>query len=197
MALFRRHDPRGDAVSAQLAELDQRLAQAQVDNAALQVRLASLETRPLPPPVAQPDPNDLAAKVRVLLGDPPPAIDPRRIDQLEAGRDRLELRIAELSGVVTNQLSELGGEIDTIEHVIGKRLAELEARLDDATAALAHGEGRSNGNGSAPPNAADQAVLAQLRENQVRIANELARFSIAIREEMAQLAPRVSPTSRS
>ena len=39
--------------------------------------------------------------------------------------------------------------------------------------------------------------LAELRANQVKIANELARFSIAVREEMAMLAPRVGVGARS
>lgn len=189
MGLFRRHDARDerlDAVAGQLAALDRRLAEAQVENASLQSRLAAIEHRPLPAPVRQPDVDDLATKVRSLLGDPPPAIDPRRVDELEASTERLQLRVAELASVVTNQLGELGGEVDAIEHAVTRRLEEFEARIAQNGAA-AHAAA------SGPGQPLPEDVLDELRANQVRIANELARFSIAVREEMASLAPRVTP----
>lgn len=189
MGLFRRHDARNeqlDAVASQLAELDRRLAEAQAENTALQGRLAAIEQRPLPAPVPQPDVNDLASKVRGLLGDPPPAIDPRRVDELEASTERLQLRVAELAAVVTNQVGELGGELDAIEHVVTRRLEEFEARIAQNGAATHAAAGE-------PGQPLPEDVLGELRANQVKIANELARFSIAVREEMASLAPRVTP----
>ena len=113
----------------QLAELDRRLAEAQAENSGLQARLSTIEQRPLPAPTPPPDTNDLASKVRALLGDPPPAIDPRRVEQLEASNERLQLRVAELASTLTNQLSELGGELDAIERSMARRLQELEARV--------------------------------------------------------------------
>lgn len=188
MGLFRRRDERLDAVSGQLAELDRRLLASATENAALQARLAALESKPLPAPAPPPDTTDLAAKVRTLLGDPPPAIDPRRIEQLEAGHERLQLRLAELASVLTNQLGELGGELDAVEQGTSRRLRELEERVAQESAAIAP---VVNANGEGPH--ATPAEIEELRANQVRIANELARFSIAVREEMAALAPRVTP----
>ncbi len=189
MGMFKRRDDPIAPIAAQLAELDQRLAAAQFENAGLQARLMALETKPLPAPHVPPDTDDLAAKVRQLLGDPDPGIDPRRVEALEAARDRLELRLAELSAVVTNQLSELGGELDAAEHATATRLIEMEQQLAALTESV-----------QAPPGqlrdpTADE--LAELRANQVKIANELARFSIAVREEMAMLAPRVGVGARS
>jgi hypothetical protein len=189
MALFKRRSDPSATVAAQLAELDRRLAAAQFENSDLQARLAALESRPLPRPVlVSPDPEDLTAKVRALLGDPPPAIDPRRIEALEAARDRFEMRLAELGSVVTNQLGELSSELDGANARTAERMTELEREI----AALAE---------SAPtvPDEADRLSgeeLEELRANQVRIANELARFSIAVREEMAALAPRVALSAR-
>ena len=94
----------------------------------------------------------------------------------------MQLRVAELASVVTNQLGELGGELDAIEHAVTRRLKELEARVEQPSVADA-----THSNGAQPGD-----VLDELRDNQVRIANELARFSIAVREEMAALVPRVT-----
>jgi hypothetical protein len=186
VAFFRRHDERVTAALAQLTELDRRLTAAAEENAELHARLASLEHRPLPAPVPPPDTADLAAKVRALLGDPPPAIDPRRVAELEAAQDRIEHRLGEITAVVANQLSELGGELDVLEHGVARQLADLEARLSAITQASTAAASPS-GNGHGP------ADLEELRANQVRIANELARFSIAVREEMAALSPRGTP----
>ena len=134
----------------------------------------ALETKLLPRPFPTPDTDDLAAKVRQLLGDPDPGIDPRRVEALEAARDRLELRLAELSVVVTNQLSELGGELDAAEHATAARLIEMELQLATLTESVQAPAGQLR-----DPTADE---LAELRANQVKIANELARFSIAVRE---------------
>ena len=189
MGMFKRRDDPIGPIAAQLAELDRRLAAAQFENADLQARLVALETKPLPRPFPTPDTDDLAAKVRQLLGDPDPGIDPRRVEALEAARDRLELRLAELSVVVTNQLSELGGELDAAEHATAARLIEMEQQLATLTESVQAPAGQLR-----DPTADE---LAELRANQVKIANELARFSIAVREEMAMLAPRVGVGARS
>jgi hypothetical protein len=190
VAFFRRHDERVTEALYQLAELERRLTAATGENERLHERLASLEHRPLPAPVPPPDTTDLAVKVRALLGDPPPVIDPRRVADLEAAHDRIEHRLGELSAVIANQFSELGGELDILEHGVARQLADLEARLA-AISQSATADASSSGNGHGP------AELEELRANQVRIANELARFSIAVREEMAALSPRVTPTPRS
>jgi hypothetical protein len=183
MGLFRRREDPMAPLVAQLTELDRRIAAAQFENTDLKARLAALESKPLPAPIVVPDADDLVLRVRTLLGEPPSAVDPRRVEALEAARDRLELRLAELSSVLTDQLSELGGELDTAEHATAGRLAELERRLNELTASLPAAE-RSQRQDQQPT----AEELEELRNNQVRIANELARFSIAVREEMAGLA---------
>jgi hypothetical protein len=183
MGLFRRREDPMAPLVAQLTELDRRIAAAQFENTDLKARLAALESRPLPAPIVVPDEDDLVLRVRTLLGEPPPAVDPRRVEALEAARDRLELRLAELSCALTDQLSELGGELDTAEHATAGRLAELERRLNELTASLPAAERSER-----PDQQPTTEELEELRNNQVRIANELARFSIAVREEMAGLA---------
>jgi len=170
-------------LAAQLTELDRRIAAAQFENTDLKARLAAIESKPLPAPIVVPNEDDLVLRVRTLLGEPPPAVDPRRIEALESARDRLELRLAELSCALTDQLSELGGELDTAEHATAARLADLEKRLNELTASLPMADRPERA--EQPPTAEE---LDELRNNQVRIANELARFSIAVREEMAGLA---------
>jgi len=77
----------------------------------------------------------------------------------------LESRVAQVSTELTNQLAELGQEMDS-----------LAAR----PAAPA-----------TPPAPTSEVVVEQLREGQVRLANEQARYEIAFREDLATLAEQV------
>jgi predicted nucleic acid-binding Zn-ribbon protein len=77
----------------------------------------------------------------------------------------LEARVAQVGTELANQLAELGREMDS-----------LAARPFEPTK---------------PPLPTSEAVVEQLRESQVRLANEQARYEIAFREDLATLAEQV------
>jgi hypothetical protein len=104
------------------------------------------------------------------------APDPAEIEQMKADvaalRDDLKLQVAALDARVTsvsvelaNQLTELGQELDAL------------GGLD--------GIGKSNGHDVA------EEVVGELRQGQVKLANEQARYQIAFREDLARLAEHV------
>jgi chromosome segregation ATPase len=76
----------------------------------------------------------------------------------------LEARLAQVSTELANQLAELGREMDALS---------------------AHAE-----NGDAREST-DEAAVERLRDGQVRLANEQARYEIAFREDLATLAEQV------
>lgn len=78
----------------------------------------------------------------------------------------LDARIAAVGTELTNQLSELGTEIDA---------------LAAARAAV----------GAAPQAEVSDEVIAAVRAGQTRLANEQARYEIAFREDLATLAEQV------
>lgn len=86
-------------------------------------------------------------------------------EQTEAIAGRLssvDARLDELTRTLTNQLNELGNEID--------QLREMASAAHD------------------PSSPVDQARLDELRTNQIRIANEQARFAKSMQEQFATLA---------
>jgi hypothetical protein len=89
--------------------------------------------------------------------------------------EAVDVRVTHVSSELANQVSELGTEVD-----------DLARRADAAQAAEDARE---------PVAAIDQAVLEELltpiRDAQGRLANEQARYQIAFREDLAQLADRL------
>ncbi len=127
-----------------------------------------------PPPAPASTTWDSPAQGRSLddvqrLADETAAITAGHGEELAAVHSHLasvDARISELTQTMTNQLQEIGQEID---------------RLGDA----------ATGDSSAPPAATVELAedrLDELRENQVRIANEQARFAKALHEQLAELA---------
>ena len=119
----------------------------------------------------------------------------RRLDTGETDRRQLadvvgalQQRVASVGTELTNQLSELSGEIDT-----------LQARPDPTAAIAAVGELRGD-LGGLQANVDDLATAVQgvedgadgLRTGQERLANEQARYQIAFRDEIASLADQLA-----
>ena len=94
---------------------------------------------------------------------PPPAIDPAEIDLLRARMQRIADRIDELDGRITSISTELANQIN-----------ELSGEIDSL-------------GGEAPT---DEVVDA-LRGAQVKLANEQARYQIAFRQDLAEIAERL------
>jgi hypothetical protein len=112
-----------------------------------------------------------------------------RVDGLDARQlrdhERLSLRLEELTTQFSNQLVEMGHELDGGHQQVASQLAAQEQRLEELAAAAAAG----STNGQAH-------LVEELRANQVRIANDLARHEIAFRQDLAALAELVNRTRR-
>ncbi len=132
---------------------------------AITARLDAPTPPPAPPaPPADPSPAEHAVERHELdeLHS--------RIEQLHERIAAVDVRITSISTELANQLSELSGDLDAI----GSREADATPSRE-ATA--------------------DQHVVAEavdeLRDAQLRLANEQARYQIAFRHELAELAERL------
>jgi chromosome segregation ATPase len=102
-----------------------------------------------------------------------------RTGELGAGHDLVRARVDEVGRAVGHQLDELNGELDGL----GATLHGLRVEVNGLTTRLPEGA------------LATTALVEELRGNQAAIANELVRYEIALREEVATLAARL-PTRR-
>src|SRR5262245_1354362 len=139
---------------------------------------APTDDAPLPPPPPGTSLTDVHDLVRGL-SDRVDGLDARQV----ADHERLSLRLEELTTQFTNQLLEIGGELDATHQRISSQLAAQDQRFDELRAVAS-----TNGTGS------PHALVEELRANQVRIANDLARHEIAVRQDLAVLADLVSRT---
>jgi hypothetical protein len=147
------------------------------------------QTAPPPPPappsegaLLPPSPGTSLTEVHELvraLGDRVDGLDHRQLEDHE----RLSLRLEELTTQFTNQLLEIGGELDAAHQHLTSQLTAQEQRFE----ALAAASNAGNGAGAPPP-----ALVDELRTNQIRIANDLARHEIAVRQDLAALAELVN-----
>jgi hypothetical protein len=137
------------------------------------------------PALAPPAPGTSLTEVQDLvrsLADRVDGLDTRQLQDHE----RLSLRLEELTAQFSNQLVEIGHELDGGHQQVASQLAAQEQRLEELAAVAAAGEGQ---NGEA-------ALVEELRANQVRIANDLARHEIAFRQDLAALAELVNRSRR-
>jgi hypothetical protein len=105
------------------------------------------------------------------------ALERHAEDELASQRQRLQ----EIGSIVTSQLGELAGGLDALEASFSVRIADLEAR-----------------SGKVDPDAiASTAAVEELRVRQVALANELARFELSLRGDLARAVERLGPRSRS
>lgn len=178
----------------QVTELGDRLA----DGTAVTTRLDG-EVRTLGARIDAPGDGDVAARLDVIAdelarqrrttlsvvdrvdglsarfeGDTPPPPDAPPVDaqlgEVRAQLERLLARVDEVDARVTSIATELAHQID-----------ELGGELDRRPAVA----------GDADLDGADDAVLAELRDAQVRLASEQARYQIAFRHDLAELAARL------
>jgi hypothetical protein len=116
---------------------------------------------------------------------PPDEIEPMK-EEMASLREALERQAAR----------DLPPEPSTRLDELANRLAALDARVTSVSTELAN-QITELGNDldaldNRPPHAApDGAVIDELRDGQVRLANEQARYQIAFREDLALLAEQV------
>ena len=184
MGWFRRQaqaDGELEKLQLSLASLRIELDQERAENAATRQRLGDLETArattttaSAPPPAPTSTAWDMPAQGRSLddvqrLAEETAAITAghgEELAELHSHLASVDARISELTQAVTNQLQEIGQEVD---------------RLGEA----------ATGQSSEPPAATVELAeerLDELRKNQIRIANEQARFAKALHEQLAELA---------
>jgi hypothetical protein len=168
MGLFSRRDP--DNSEARIARLETHLTTLQ--NYLEEVAESSIDSA-----LAAPGAKD--RRDESLPAGPPRIIDAdmveetlaqltERIDQMVAGLTQVETRLSSISTEITNQLGELGHEIDA-----------LTTRLSDQGAVLGVDIG--------------EEILTDLKAAQTRLAQEQARYQIAFRQDLADLAERIKP----
>ena len=161
--------------------------------AQLQLQVAKLGTMAqpaVPPPPAEPvfdapapgtSLADLSEVVQALAS---------RVDGLDerqrGDHERVSLRLEELTAQFSNQLTELGNELESGHKQMASQLAAQEQRLEELAKRSAAEDG-----------AGQDALVEELRSNQIRIANDLARHEIAFRRDLASLAELVNKSRRS
>lgn len=96
--------------------------------------------------------------------DQPPPVDPARLDELRATLERIAERLDEVDGRITSISTELANQIN-----------EMSGELESL--------------GANEP--ATDEIVDELRDAQTRLASEQARYQIAFRQDLAQLADRL------
>jgi hypothetical protein len=141
----------------------------------------------LPPPsmgTSLTDVHDLVKELAARVD----GLDTRQLQDHE----RLSLRLEELTAQLTNQLLEISNELDAGQQQVTSQMAAQEQRIEELAAKAA-----TNGAGADEAgNGASAALVEELRTNQVRIANDLARHEIAVRHDLAALAELVNRSKR-
>jgi len=185
MGLFKKRVTDPDEIErlkAQIASMGARLNASEEAKGELDSTVRTLVTRletPTPPPpepptirptVAPVEIDMLNAKIERLatrldaVGEPTNGVDPAEIEQLAATLQRIGHRIDEIDQRISSISSELANQI---------------TELSDDIEALG---------GNEP---ATDEVVGELRDAQTRLAAEQARYQIAFRQDLADLADRL------
>jgi len=174
MGLFSRRDP--EAAEARIARLETHLSSLQTyleDVARAESEAAAQQPEPQPAPqpsgLAAPGANDSADPA---LGSGPPRIV--NADMVEEALRDLQARMEELS----NGLTQMDARLTSMGTELTNQLSELGQEID----ALANLEGEPLEGG----------LLNDLKATQVRLAQEQARYQIAFKQDLAELAERLS-----
>jgi predicted nucleic acid-binding Zn-ribbon protein len=163
MGLFKkRADPAEmEAIKADIAAMAARLDQADAEKAELGTRVQKLTSR-LETPISTPP------------SEPPPSL-PSPVEQkppmTDAELDILRARVQRLA----DRLEQVDARITSISTELANQLTELSGDVEAISV-----------NQPAP-----DEVVSEIREAQVRLAGEQARYQIAFREDLAALAERL------
>ena len=168
-----------ERLKADIAVMAARLDKADADKHELGTAVRGIVTRletPTTPPPPPPEPQK-------------PAVSEADIDMLRARLQRLTDRIDQIDARITaiatelaNQINELAGEVGTLT-VATNQPAWAESGDDEDAAAQAAAAAALAG--------AAEAIAIEIRDAQVKLANEQARYQIAFRQDLAELAERL------
>ena len=126
------------------------------------------------------------------------AASPAEIDQVRAEMAALRDAIEQHGSTATeleSRLRSLNGErpLDPRVEKLSAKVAELDSRVTAVSTELANQLTELGHDidflGARPPaDGSDPAAVSELRDGQVRLANEQARYQMAFREDLARLA---------
>ena len=130
------------------------------------------------------------------VDDTPP--DTSATDELREQLNALGNRVSTTEALADQlgQLAERVAATDTTARRAGEQVAALEQRLDSVGTELANQlselgrdiDGLAKHAAQAASGTVDDAVIESLRNGQIKLANEQARYEIAFREDLAVLA---------
>ena len=167
----------------ELDELRQRLGAADAERAVIDARITAL------------------GKVTAALQEQQPVIDPIMFESIDSLQQQVDT-LQELNGQVSQRLSDS----DAAARTTSEQLSGIQERLQSVSTELANQlselgrdidhltEQQAMLREAAPegePHGATDEVIEALRAGQVRLANEQARYEIAFRADLAELAEKV------
>ena len=167
----------------ELDELRQRLGAADAERAVIDARISAL------------------GKVTAALQDQKPVIDPIMFESIDSLQQQVDT-LQELNGQVSQRLSDSDAAVRTTS----EQLSGIQERLQSVSTELANQlselgrdidhltEQQAMLREAAPEGDTHRAtdeVIETLRAGQVRLANEQARYEIAFRADLAELAEKV------
>lgn len=175
-----------EALHADVTQLQQQLAAAESERAVLDARLSAL------------------SRTTASLQDLRPAVDPlmlesieslqRQVDTLNDMGGQVAERLTASDAVVranAAQLTAMHERLQSVSTELANQLSELGRDLDvlaeQQQAAAANGAAGDHANG----HVVSDELVETLRAGQVRLANEQARYEIAFRADLAELAERI------
>jgi hypothetical protein len=168
MGLFKKRTPEPgevERIKAEMSAMAARLDRADADKHEIGTRVQELATRldtPIPPPHQDPPPPP-----------PPPGVTQNDLHMLRAHIQRLNDRLDQVDARVTAIATELANQLTEISHEI-----DALAAIEPAAAV-------------APADPIAGQVVEEILDAQLRLANEQARYQIAFRQDLAELAERL------
>lgn len=105
------------------------------------------------------------------------------VTRLEAPDDAPAVATADDVAVLRDRLDELHARLDTVDRRITTITTELANQINEIS-----GDIDRLGEGDEPPS---DEILDELRDAQTRLASEQARYQIAFRQDLADLADRL------
>ncbi len=151
--------------------INSRLDESTADQRDLDDKVSELSQRivetPAPAPFASTPPPPVA---------PPAGVDAAELDDLRAQTKQINERLDEFDATLARRLSEIDARITAVSTELANQISELGNELDTVS---------TGGSGDATE------VVEELRDAQLRLAAEQARYQIAFRQDLADLADRL------